>query len=126
MTEVSDMMMNFIPLASEPVVIGESFGERLLYGLQITAIGMLTVFLVLLILMLILKVFGWVFAEKKIKNKKDAVTETPAQPQIQEEASEDEDEIAAVISAAVYAYMETAAPGTKYVIRSFKKIKEDN
>jgi len=101
--------------------------EKLLYGLKVSFIGLSTVFLVLILIMLVLYVFRLVFYT--IPNRKKEEAAAPAQPAAPAPAvetavsvAEDDGEIAAAIAAAISVYMEENHPGTKYRIRSFKRI----
>jgi sodium pump decarboxylase gamma subunit len=112
--------------------IGEaSFGEKLSIGLQVSLLGVGTVFLVLALLILFVNVLKYVFqfigkpkASKKTKKVEDepVIVDAPV-----DEASED-DEIVAVITAALMAYYDAQAATTyksnvKFKVRSIKEIK---
>ena len=107
--------------------VPEDAGGKLVYGLQVTAIGLLTVFAVLAILMVIVYLFRLFFytipMRKNNKAKEsEAKADEPAAAVIAD--SEDEDEIAAVIAAAVAAIYEPSQVSVrqKYKIKSFKRI----
>ena len=112
--------------------IGEaSFGEKLSIGLQVSLLGVGTVFLVLALLILFVNVLKYIFqfvgkpkASKKTKKVEDepVIVDAPV-----DEASED-DEIVAVITAALMAYYDAQAATTyksnvKFKVRSIKEIK---
>ncbi|MBE6687980.1 MAG: hypothetical protein E7588_01740 [Ruminococcaceae bacterium] len=102
--------------------------EKLGYGFKIMLLGMGTVFSILLILFLVLTIFRLVFASKpqnkankvvvnnKPENKPLTVAVSDASPH------EDENELVAVIMAAVYA-ASGAAPGTLRMISCKKRQK---
>ena len=110
-------------------VVPEGALDKLLYGLKITLIGMSTVFLVLIILMCVIKLFGLFFytiPNRKKEEQKAAPAETPAAaPAVTQTVAvsdEDETEIAAVIAAAVAVYCEQNGVQGKYRIKSFKRV----
>lgn len=107
--------------------VPEDAGGKLAYGLQVTAIGLLTVFAVLAILMIIVYLFRLFFYTIPMRKNSKATA-----PEVKEEKistvavaeSEDEDEIAAVIAAAIAAIYEPnqVSVRQKYKIKSFKRI----
>lgn len=79
-----------------------SFVERLLYGLKFAAIGILTVFLILTLLMAVLYVFKLVFYRKPKAGTKAAPVNSPsAQPA--PSAANDEATLVAIATAAIAA-----------------------
>ena len=107
-----------------------SFLDRLLFGGKVALVGMAIVFAVLILLWVILELFG--YASKKIINKpkkSDIINESdvivgdgvPDVPQIQEETGilEDEEELIAVITAAVA--MSVQKPVSGFRVVSFKQ-----
>lgn len=81
--------------------------ERLLYGLEIAAIGMIVVFLILMILWAVLKIFGAVFGSKRAAAPKAEQTaaSAPAAAAAPKPASSglDEEKLVAVATAAIAA-----------------------
>jgi sodium pump decarboxylase gamma subunit len=92
----------------------------MLYGLKVTLLGMGTVFVALYILMLLIQLQSNFLAPKPQKKQDEPKKEvTPAQAQVssaQVTEKEDEDEIAAVIAAAI------AACGQQVVIRTITRV----
>ncbi len=108
-------------------------GERILVGLQVAALGIGVVFLVLALLigMIVLFKYGFegmdVLKAKFAKKKKvEALPQVESKPQIEGLDSEDE-EIAAVISAAIMAYYEqnkqVYTSNLKFRVRNINEIK---
>lgn len=108
--------------------VPEGFGARLLYGLNFALIGISIVFVVLIILMLVIKLFELVFYTIPRKKSEAAAAKALSAPVPTEPVAEaeDESEIAAVIAAAVDAYFQNSAVNAvakkKYQIKSFKRI----
>ena len=107
--------------------VPENLGERLIYGLQVSLIGIGMVFLVLMILMAVIYIFRLVFYTIPNRKKQTAAVvqpEVPATPEPVVAEAEDGDEIAAVISAvlAAYAGQSQAQAHKKYQIKSFRRI----
>ena len=97
------------------------------YGLSVAAVGILTVFVALIILIGLIKVMELVIGG--VTKKKDAPTPAPAAPApapVIEETAEEEDEgeLIAVIAAAVAAAMEAAGAEepTGFVVRSIRRV----
>ena len=97
------------------------------YGLSVAAVGILTVFVALIILIGLIKVMELVIGG--VTKKKAAPVPAPAAPApapaIEETAEEeDEGELIAVIAAAVAAAMEAAGAEepTGFVVRSIRRI----
>ncbi len=100
----------------------ETYAEKLVYGGQVVFIGMLTVFLVLTILWLSLELLHYLLHRgDKTKAKKEADAVAAPAPVTTVAPAGDEDEIAAVIAAAIYA-AEESAPQSKFRAVSFKRI----
>lgn len=98
--------------------------EKLVYGLKVTALGMGTVFAVLLFLWLVLMLLQLFYKKKNVSENADDtknIVPTPPVVSLQNaiEIEEDESELVAVIMAAVYA-ASGAIPGTLRMI-SYKK-----
>ena len=97
------------------------------YGLSVAAVGILTVFVALIILIGLIKVMELVIGG--VTKKKAAPTPAPAAPApapVIEETAEEEDEgeLIAVIAAAVAAAMEAAGEEepTGFVVRSIRRV----
>ena len=97
------------------------------YGLSVAAVGILTVFVALIILIGLIKVMELVIGG--VTKKKAAPTPAPAAPApapVIEETAEEEDEgeLIAVIAAAVAAAMEAAGAEepTGFVVRSIRRV----
>ena len=97
------------------------------YGLSVAAVGILTVFVALIILIGLIKVMELVIGG--VTKKKAAPTPAPAAPApapVIEETAEEEDEgeLFAVIAAAVAAAMEAAGEEepTGFVVRSIRRV----
>ena len=108
-------------------------GERILIGLQVAAMGIGVVFLVLALLIGFIVLFKYGFKgmdvlKAKMKKQPMVVDAQPAQPQIQGLENED-DEIAAAITAAIMAYYDNTNVRPEYKsnltfkVRKIKEIK---
>lgn len=102
-----------------------SLSEKSSVALSTTLTGLVVVFLTLILLTFVITLFGKIVgglskkpaaAEKAAPEKAEAPA--PAAQPVVEEESADNDELIAVISAAVYAYGE--ASGKQYVVRAVK------
>lgn len=104
--------------------------DKLLYGLQVTLLGLGTVFFVLLVLMAVVYIFRLFFytipkKREQSKKSKAEISETGLpEESIMPEASDSEEEIAAVIAAAIASVYDvpSAQARQKYKIKSFKRI----
>lgn len=117
-----------LTITSVTTNIDYSFDELMVKAGVNTAIGMGTVFVMLIVIMIIIMILGLVpkIFEKKPKNteaKKDGVDKAIEGIVAREEASEEADdtELVAVIAAAIAAYEGTSTDG--FVVRSIKRIK---
>lgn len=81
--------------------------DALSVGGQVTGIGLIIVFAVLIILMYVLVAMKYIFAPKEKKEKQAAVVETK-KVQPQEIREEDDEELIAVITAAIAASLNTS------------------
>ena len=111
-------------ILSASLKTGESvqLGEALSAGLKVTAVGLSIVFAVLIILMIVLVLFKVIFyKEVKINNSEDQIENVPAPipPKIPENKP-DNDELIAVITAAIAASLGTEE--SKFKIKSYKRI----
>lgn len=126
-------------LSDQMGIGGMNFGERMLTGLQVAALGVLVVFVVLILLILLIDLTRTLIqvaekagekARKAIASKKSdkevAVKKEESVPVSVVNAADDEEEIAAVM-AAIYAYYESTAPQSannlKFRVRSIREIK---
>lgn len=128
-------MRSFLTLAENVAVnemaqVPEGAFDKLMYGLNISLIGIVTVFIVLAIIMGVLYLFRLYFYDLPNKQKTEAAqpkaapapTVAKATAPVATVTAEDDELVPVVIAAAVAAYMETNAPKSKYRIRSFKRI----
>lgn len=104
--------------------VSPDFGGRLLYGLKISAVGLSVVFIVLIILMAIIKLFELFMYTIPNKRKQPEVKKKIEPEKNIIDNSEDDAEIAAVIAAAVDAYYanDPAQAKKHYRVKSFKRI----
>ena len=109
-----------------------NFGTRLWIGVQVAILGLGTVFLMLVLLILMVTVMKFVFIgvgklkEKRSASKSQAIESAPISA-IEGPASDDDEEVVAVIMAALNAYYEsqemTYKSNLKFKVRSIKEIK---
>ena len=90
----------------------ENFGDKLFYGGQMLLIGMLTVFSVLITLWITLTLFKLVFHDLPSRKQRVKEIKEETAPVHQEVAVSDDDEIIAVIAAAI-AMAESECGGNK-------------
>lgn len=114
-------------------VINENstLGDRLGLGFQTLLLGMLTIFAILFIIYIIILVLGKVMTaakkgKKSKKSKKNEVVATekasePTANTVSPASANNDEELIAVIAAAISAY--TKEPATKFRVVSFKHIK---
>ena len=105
----------------DKIVNTVGFGESALFGLKILLIGMVTIFTVLCLIWLCLSVFKVVFARSSEKSSKPAkvveVANVPAAPVV----TTSDDEIIAVIAAAIAAAESESVNGAKFRVVSFRR-----
>ncbi len=94
-----------------------SLAEALSTGLSTTLVGLSIVFLVLIVLMLVVTAMKYIFAEKP---KKEAVAEVKAESALAAAPEEDEEELIAVLTAAIAASLNTSTYNLK--IKSYRRI----
>ncbi len=111
-----------------------SFGEKMTQAAENMAVGLLTVFAVLIILIIVISLFRFIpdpskKAKKAPSDAKDAVPAkqaTPASAAAPAAAAtgvtSDDNEIAAVIAAAIAAAMADEPSASGYVVRSVRKV----
>lgn len=107
-----------------PVVENMNWFEKLIFGLQITGIGMGTVFIVLCVLFILIAIMGKIFqsiekddaAVKTTGTQQTTITEVESVSNVQDDL-----EIVAVLTAAISAV--TGKSTSRFNIRSFRKIK---
>ena len=102
-------------------------GENLLAGLEVLGIGMLIILGMIAIIFLIIKFIFPLLAKisdrpkkEKREKTKEAQIEAPAPTEIIDNSEEDEDEIIAVITAAIAA--STNRPTKSFRVVNFKRI----
>ena len=107
--------------------------ENFIQGLGITLGGILIVFLVLILISFILYGFGKVFYKKPEEKTAPAAVAEPAAPvveaPVQEEAEASDDELIAVITAAISCMLEAGGGNGHeggFVVRSFRRIGRKN
>lgn len=94
--------------------------DALSVGAQVTVIGLIIVFAVLIILMAVLVAMKYIFAPQSKKEEKVAAEEAPkaaAAPVVQ---AEDDEELIAVLTAAIAASLNTSTYNLN--IKSFRRI----
>ena len=112
--------------------IGEqSFGQRLWIGLQVAFLGLATVFLMLILLILAVNIIRLILMGVAKLGEKSKAKKSVTQPIVEvassavQDANED-DEVVAVITAALMAYYEAQAveykSNLKFRVRSIKEI----
>ncbi len=117
--------MNFLLSISadqygESIIKTAGFGETLAFGAMIVFIGMLTVFAVLILLWFSLVLFKKAFHDIPEKRKSTPINEKiPVQETVQN-TTDDENEIVAVLAAAI-AMAESNNDDVKFRVVSFKK-----
>ncbi len=102
-----------------------SLADAIITGLQTTVVGLCTVFAVLIILMLVLKVFDVIFYKplkpaQKEEVKTEKVVPVVKAPVAQSAESEDDEELIAVLTAAIAASLNTTTYNLK--IKSYRRI----
>lgn len=113
--------------------IGNSgFGARLWIGVQVAILGLGTVFLMLFLLILMVNILKYIFIgvsklkEKRAQSKSQEIESAPISA-IEGPSSDDDEEVVAVIMAALNAYYESQEPiyksNLKFKVRSIKEIK---
>ena len=96
------------------------FGETALFGLQVVLIGMATVFAVLTIIWAALALFKFILHDmKKTAVKKDDKPVVISEPIVS--TSNTEEEVIAVIAAAIAMAESESTKGIKFRVVSFKK-----
>ena len=117
------MMMHL--LASYAVEIPEDLSGKLGYGLGVAAIGLLIVFAVLAVIMLIISLFRLVFGRPRKKlipvSESEELIPAPASV-VAPVATTNQEELIAVLAAAVAAYEGCDVASSRYRIRSFRRI----
>ena len=108
---------------------GKNFGERLWIGIQVALLGMGIVFVVLIILILFVNLLRYLMeGVKKLGEKKaeKKVTKLPAPETVLQIEGNTEEEVVAVITAAIAAYYDAQEPvymsNLKFRVRSIKEI----
>ena len=102
---------------------GVQLGEALSEGLKVTGVGLSIVFGVLIILMIVLMLFKVIFYKDPSKKAAPAPAPAPAAPAPVQTAAKDdmdEDELIAVLTAAVAASLNTST--YKLQIKSYRRV----
>lgn len=108
---------------------GSNFGQRLWIGVQVALLGMCTVFIVLALLILFVNILRYLMegiqkASKRKAEKK--ITKLPAPETVLQIEGNTEEEVVAVITAAIAAYYDAQEPvymsNLKFRVRSIKEI----
>ncbi len=95
--------------------------DALSVGAQVTVIGLIIVFSVLIILMAVLVAMKYIFAPKTKKEEKTVVAEVPKAEVVPVAAeTEDDEELIAVLTAAIAASLNTSTYNLN--IKSFRRI----
>ena len=97
----------------------ENWLDSLSIGGQTTVIGLAIVFTVLVVLMFVLKIMEKIFAPKTEK-KAEVVTPVSVVKQAEPVAAEDDEEIIAVLTAAIAASLNTSTYNLR--IKSFRRV----
>lgn len=100
-----------------------SFGERLSTGLGTALLGMLTIFFMLTVLFIMMKLMSAVFGKSGKKAEKSVPVTLPAKdpvPVAVQAEAEDEEETVAAIVAAISAY--TGSSPASFRVVSFKRV----
>ena len=96
-------------------------GSAVIFGASILLIGMVTIFAVLCILWLFLFLFKIVFHDlPKKKASKEVLTPVTASDNVSEQTAPKDEEIVAVIAAAI-AMAESNSPDSKFRVVSFRR-----
>ena len=113
--------MNYLATAAQ---LPDSVGGKVSYGLQTTLIGMLIVFSVLVLIMLVIYLFQLIFYNipKWAARKKSAVPQADEAVPSAPADTQSEEELVAVLSAAVASYLGGETASSRYRIRSFRRI----
>lgn len=98
-----------------------NLSDALSVGLQVTVIGLIIVFAVLIILMGVLVAMKYIFAPKTQKEEKPSEQAIEAAPApVQAESEAEDEELIAVITAAIAASLNTSTYNLK--IKSFRRV----
>lgn len=94
--------MDILEMMKNPEILKTmSVGDKLLGSVIVMALGMITCFIALVIIMYVIKLMGVVFGQKK--KIEPAVAPAPVQKQVDTAPQDDEEELIAVITAAIAA-----------------------
>ena len=102
------------------IIKTNGLSETLLFGLEIVLIGMATVFSVLILLWIALTLFKFFFHDIPSRRKKEVSAPAPAPVSAPAVTSVADEEIVAVIAAAI-AMAESESGGLKFRVVSFKR-----
>ncbi len=98
----------------------ENWLDSLSIGGQVTIIGLVIVFAVLVILMCVLKIMEKIFTPKAEKKTEVIAPPVSASKQIEDVSTEDDEELIAVLTAAIAASLNTSTYNLK--IKSFRRV----
>ena len=116
------MNTNILMEITDYTVPIEQISDKLSFGGMVLLIGMMAVFAVLGIIFIALKIFGLVFGNARTKAPKVKEAVMPKTQVVETPAQSSQDEIAAVIAAAI-AMAESESNGMKFKVVSFKRVK---
>ncbi|MDF2686726.1 MAG: Oxaloacetate decarboxylase, gamma chain [Clostridia bacterium] len=123
-TEAVENAVNAVKEINPNAIVPDDVIGKLMYGFQVTLMGMGMVFIILILLMIMIKLFKTFLGTGKEITADSVTSESISDINVAEDAEvENEDEIAAVISAVIANYYQTnTLEESKYRIRSFKRI----
>ncbi len=98
---------------------GQTLGERLSVAGRNTLLGLITVFIILLLLSLIISLFRFIAPKKKTVKKETTEFVLPSAPK---ESAEDEELVAVIMAAIAASEGDSYIPG-QYRLKSIKRIK---
>ncbi len=114
--------MNYLLALDVSVNDSLSVSEALGFGGQVVLLGMLTVFAVLVILWFSLSLFKFFFADLRLGEKLERPKEITTAPVVEAPVyTATDEEIVAVIAAAIAAAESEAPTGVKFRVVSFKR-----
>ncbi len=101
---------------------GLGVGQELAIGGQTIALGLLVVFVCLALIILVITILSVILKERKKSAVSEAIAEAVSKPLPQTPVVEvQDDELLAVLTAAVAAAMEQQGSASPFVIRSYKR-----
>ena len=104
------------------IIMTHGVFETLMFGLQMLLIGMLTIFAVLVILWIALVIFKFFFHDLAKKERSAVITDSVAKVvETTPTATSSDEELVAVIAAAIAMAESESGNGIKYRVVSFKR-----